>query len=164
MNLNLSFPQTHDNTSHDPSAPPHRKPRYHHHTPLTLSPSSGSNRKNGRHRPPQQLPLLYRPPPLNSNLQHHKPARELLPKILPVPRPHLAATQLRRYRAPAQWLQARLRKRTCRRRRCRRCLRPVPQGSGVCACEDGGGANRRKAARTHYQFECDADASQAGNC
>src|SRR4051812_39993794 len=63
------------------------------------------NRQNGRHSPPLKLPLLHRPPPLNPNLQHNKPPRKLLPKVLPLPRPDMAPAKLRRRGPPALGLQ-----------------------------------------------------------
>lgn len=53
-----------------------------HRTKNTGVPPPYNPRQNGRHRPTIKLPLLHRPPPLNPNLQHHEPARELLPEIL----------------------------------------------------------------------------------
>lgn len=142
--------------------PPHRTANQLH--PITLTPNLtphpklSPNRQNGRHRPSKQLPLLHRPPPLNPNLQHNKPTRELLPKILPVPRPDLAAAKLRRGRASARRIQVQP------RRHRRQCLRRVSQGRWIRACKDGGGAHRRLAAWSYYQSECYADASEVGDC
>ncbi len=72
--------------------------------------------------------------PADPARQPREPARELLPQVLPVPRPLVAAAVLRR----------------------RRCVAPaqdplrLPQDRRLCARQDGGGADRRHPARPHH--------------
>lgn len=81
-------------------------------------------------------PPHHRPPPPSRPRQPHKPPRKLPTKILPLPRPLLAPTLLRRHRH----------------------ILSLPKNSRLRARQNG---RRSPHKRAHHLFKCHADASAA---
>lgn len=126
--------------THHPTTPHPTPPRPPHRT--AGAEAHKTTAQHGHPRPP----LVG--PPADPACQHREPPRELLPKVLPLPRALVAPALVRRRRRLApQALRLRL-----------------PQDRGVCARQDGGGARGRCAARAHHQLERHEDAPEAGHC
>lgn len=110
-------------------------------TPQRPSPLPGSQPQpsNNGHPPPRAERH-----PANPARQPREPARELLYEVLPVPRPVVAPAVLRRRRRLAPPEDA---------------LR-LPQDRRLRPGQDGGGARRRRPARSHHLAQRHADAPE----